>query len=242
MRAGNAWCAEEVCPQECSGGTVVSSNHSDDCPDGSCDCQCDCAPPVTTCPNPTCFRGVWECDSPIVIDWKGEGFHLTSAADGVYFDFSGKGQFQKVAWTDPSYSNAWFALDRNGDGKISDGTELFGNVTPQPPSDHPNGYLALAEYDKPENGGNNNGLIDPGDTIYPKLLLWIDSNHNGISEPQELHHLNELGIGKIDLQYQEKDVTDQYGNIFRYRARVWDLRGYHGSRWTWDVFVQHISQ
>ena len=47
----------------------------------------------------------------------------------------------------------------------------------------------------------------------------------------------ELGLGRIDLQYQQKDKTDQFGNVFRYRARVWDLRGSQGNRWSWDVFL-----
>jgi len=57
-------------------------------------------------------------------------------------------------------------------------------------------------YDKPENGGNNDGFIDPHGAIYSKLSIWIDANHDGISQPNELHSLSELGIGRIELQYQ----------------------------------------
>lgn len=84
-------------------------------------------------------------------------------------------------------------------------------------------------------------MIDEHDAIYKKLWLWVDANHNGISEPQELHGMAELGVARIDLQYQQKDLTDQYGNVFRYRARVWDEHGNRGNRWTWDVFLAHST-
>lgn len=242
LETGQQECEDITCPELCEDeSSVTYCKYVDNCPSPNCAVTCSCPMPPPDCPTPLCDGTEWVCYSPIVIDWKGEGFHLTSPQEGVYFDFTGKGHTRKVAWTDPAYSNAWLALDRNGNGRIDNGTELFGNLTPQLPSDSPNGFLALAVYDKPENGGNGNGFIDPGDAIYPKLLLWIDSNHNGVSEPEELHTLKELGIERIDLQYQEKDYTDPYGNVFRYRSRVWDAHGERGNRWTWDVFLGHVK-
>ncbi len=152
--------------------------------------------------------------SPIIIDVTGDGFFLTSAANGVKFDIANTGVPIQMAWT-ANANNAFLVLDRNGDGVINSGAELFGNFTPQPASAHPNGFLALAQYD-----ANGDGVIDATDPIYSRLRLWVDANHDGISQPEELHTLPEMGVYSISLDYSLSMRTDEFGNVFRYKAKV----------------------
>src|SRR5205085_2442324 len=184
-------------------------------------------------------RGADPTCSPIIVDTLGDGFSLTSAQAGVMFDISGSGHPVQLAWTERGSHNAFLALPAP-DGLIHNGKQLFGNFTPQPASAHPNGFLALAEFDKATNGGNDDGIIDERDSVFSRLRLWIDENHDGVCQPNELHTLPDLGVFSLAFKYRESRRTDDFGNQFRYKAKVNpgpdDGKSVTG-RWTYDVFL-----
>lgn len=180
---------------------------------------------------------IYQCDSPIVVDLAGDGFQLTDAVNGVMFDLNADGVLKQLPWIAAGSDDAWLVLDRNGNGVIDDGTELFGNFSPQPPSRDPNGFLAIGVFDGLDAGGNGDGWIDAGDRIFLELRLWCDVNHDGVSQVNELRSLSDAGVGRMSFDYRASPQRDQWGNWFRYRAKVRDEEDRDVGQWAYDVYL-----
>lgn len=170
--------------------------------------------------------------SPILVDVARDGYHLTSAGDGVLFDLDGDGVPEQVAWTKADSDDAWLAMDRNGNGKIDNGSELFGNRTPAfaPNITALNGFEALRVLEA--------GLPDHYiEATEAPLLLWTDRNHNGISETDELVSVGAAGLAAIGTEYREKRRVDQFKNEFRQQGTVVWADGVKAP--VYDVWLRH---
>lgn len=168
---------------------------------------------------------VWTPGSPIIVDTARDGYHLTSVDDGVSFDLNGDGIPDRVAWTRPDSDDAFLAIDRNNNGRIDDGSELFGNHTPvyadRTDVTSSNGFEALKFAEGPTWGASYaEGRISSRDAIFSRLLLWRDANHNGISEPDELTPVAGAGVQWIGTQYSTKKRVDRFGNEFRQKGEI----------------------
>src|ERR1051326_5167062 len=169
--------------------------------------------------DPDCCIELGTCednDDPIVINLNRGPWRLAGADNPVLFDMHATGRKVKIGWTAPGANLAFLALDRNGNGTIDDGSELFGNVTPLA-NGHvaPNGFEALAQYDSNHHGGTERNA-----PIWKSLLLWVDQNHDGISQPGELMPISKSQVTSILLSHRWTGRHDTSGNTFRYKGAV----------------------
>ena len=185
-------------------------------------------PPCDPWSDPTCSGGEpLPCDncgpgntnppnSPIVINFGQGDYRLTGKNSPVFFDIAASGRLARIGWTQPNADEAFLCLDRNGNGTIDDGSELFGTATRlKNGARAQNGFVALAEYDS-----DGNGVIDERDAICPHLLLWRDLNHDGISQPSELIPAAASTLKSISLNNHWSGRRDAWGNLFRYQGAV----------------------
>ena len=186
------------------------------------------------------------CNSPIAISVGGEEIinNISSSEDGVPYDLKGDGHPLWYAWQKHGDHNiGWLALtDQNGG--VPNGKYLFGNYTPNEDCPNPNqnnGWKALAEYTEKDNGGNGDKYITPADAVYRKLRVWVDKNHDGVAQPNELFTLPQVGIMSIGTDYEETKIADEYGNWYRYKGQINPLGRPPGSRVNpvaYDVYLR----
>jgi len=147
--------------------------------------------------------------SPLVLDTAGDGIAPTSLEAGVSFAITPG--VARTAWVQGD--DALLVFDRNGNGSIDDGSELFGEHNAA------NGFAALARLDASTQGGNDNGLVEAGDLLFEQLQAWTDTNGDGVSQEGELHPLKAFGIVALELSsHHEVGRHDHHGNDLGLRA------------------------
>ena len=132
--------------------------------------------------------------TPIMLDLNGDGVQTLGLSAGVRFDVRANGLPMQTGWV--SKQDGLLVMDRNGDGSINDGSELFGSSTLLPDGTRAqDGYQALTALDK-----NSDGVINCQDDIFGQLRVWVDANSDGLSAPDELRTLDSWGIASISTQ------------------------------------------
>jgi Ca2+-binding EF-hand superfamily protein len=190
-----------------------------------------------------CFPGV-DCGvgaSPIVINFEEGDYRLTGANAPVRFPMDPRAGPELMGWTAAGTDEAFLWLDRNHNGKVTSGAELFGNFTPLRNGQMAkNGFEALREFDD-----NHDGVIDKRDAIWTSLMLWRDLNHDGISESWEIAPLEGSGVIAIRLDDHQSGRRDAWGNAFRYESVVMmKNRSGHGvrNRPVYDIFFVRVDR
>ena len=136
---------------------------------------------------------------PLVLDLSGEGINLTEAGKGALFDITADGKLDSTAWV--RGNTAMLVYDRNGNGVIDNGSELFGDQ-----NGATDGFAELAKYD--DNGDKKINFLDP---IFKALKLYRDLNGDGKIDKTELQSLPELGIKALNLNFMRTNA-DIKGN------------------------------
>lgn len=134
--------------------------------------------------------GIKKAD-PLVLDLAGDGLNLTQAGQGAIFDIDADGKLDETAWV--RGDDAMLVLDRNGNGQIDNGSELFGDQ-----NGAANGFIELAKHDN-----NKDGRIDRLDPIFKALKLYQDINGDGRIEKNELKGLEAMGIKALNLNFMQ---------------------------------------
>ncbi|WP_230680880.1 hypothetical protein [Paracidovorax cattleyae] len=150
---------------------------------------------------------------PLVLDLDGDGIEAVGIDPSrpILFDHDGDGTRNATGWI--KGDDGIVVLDRNGNGLIDSGRELFGDQTLREGAQagqgmfYANGYEALAGQD-----GNGDGVIDAADTAYGQLRIWKDVNQDGISQAGELHTLSDLGIARLNAKGQRSSIDLGNGN------------------------------
>ena len=164
--------------------------------------------------------------SPLLIDFKRDGFQVSPKGEGISFDIDANGKEDFIQWVAKGTNDGFLVRDLNGNGYIDDGSELFGTGTEfildatVPKRRAKNGYEALAQFDSNELGGNQDNKINFRDSIWSALMIWVDHNGNGVSDGNELQPINKTSIASLSLKVENQYDIDASGNVIPYSSWV----------------------
>ncbi|MBD9426959.1 calcium-binding protein [Pseudomonas sp. PDM15] len=171
--------------------------------------------------------------SPMVVDLDGDGIETFGAEGQVLFDHDGDGNKHGSGWVNPD--DGLLVLDRNGNGSIDNGHELFGeNTLLADGSKAKDGFEAMQAVDS-----NADGKLDASDAVWADLRVWRDLNGDGISQSGELLTLQEVGIESIGTGSDGK--TKDLGNdnhIDGFGTFQWDANRGGGTGVSGDVYFE----
>jgi hypothetical protein len=153
---------------------------------------------------------------PLVIDLAGDGFNFTSVSDGIVFPIRIDMTRERIAWTAPGSDDGFLAMDKQRGGIVNSVYNLIAGVR------HVNGFAELNSLEREIDGTpisrEPDGILDEHDEAFSRLIVWIDANHNGTSDGDELRSLKSAGIISLYMGYERIDQRDQHGNVLRFRG------------------------
>ena len=163
-------------------------------------------PPIIG-PLQTQFGQAEQTRSPLILDLDGlNGADTLDKTAGIHFDHDGNKFAEQTGWV--GQNDGLLVWDKNGNGQIDNGTELFGNNTVlNNGGKAANGFAALAELD-----ANKDGKVDASDAASSQLRVFRDANSNGVVDAGELLSLAEAGVQSLNTGYTSQAVTDANGN------------------------------
>jgi hypothetical protein len=231
-------------------GTFASGQNWQDCKSNGGYSFSDIKTAVNRVTNSPTISGWDTAPSPIIIPLDGgdysDAFTDADGSDVVYFDYSGNGRKVWMSWIQKGKPYGFLVLFRDAKGnpdpnwqtdgnKIDSIRKMFGNLTKQSYDPetmplgkdglhHPNGFLALREFDKcaPEfrKGGACLGTLNNKAQIWSQMRVWVDTNMTADSSQGKLYTLDELGITEIELNYVEENREDRYGNKLAFKGAI----------------------
>lgn len=210
-----SWCEEVYGNEEGQAGCSVvwTDSHNSHCVFSGGACMTYTPPPPP--PVDPCQDGYQsQACSPVVINLANGAWSFSGADDPVAFDVDVDGVKELRAWPARGSRIAFLVMDMDGDGMISDGREWFGDWRPFA-TVHRNGFARLDDFDS-----DHDGAITPFDQVWSRLQLWLDANHDGVSQPDELSSLDANEIEEVGFAYHETQRADRDGVAFRYQSYV----------------------